>query len=242
VNTEASSPAANVDPQEIAKFDELSARFWDPKGPFAPLHALNPLRLRYVAERARLREANVVDVGCGGGLLTEALAREGARVVGLDLASGLLSTAELHALEAGLAIEYRRQSAEDLAREAQGRFDVVTCMEMLEHVPDPESVLRALHDLVRPGGDIFVSTLNRTPKAFLMAIVGAEYLLSMLPRGTHEYAKFIKPSELGAAARRLGLQVIGIAGLEVNPLTRSFRLGTDVSVNYLMHLQRAADA
>ena len=236
----AARPDANVDPIEIAKFDALASRFWDPTGEFAPLHRLNPVRLDYVARRAPLTGREVLDVGCGGGILCESLARAGARVTGIDLAPALLTTAELHALEAGLAIDYRKISAEALALEAPARFDVVTCMEMLEHVPDPTATLAALARLVKPGGAVFVSTLNRTPAAFLTAIVGAEYVLGLLPRGTHEYARFIRPAELGRAARGAGLHVADITGLELDVWTRQFRLGRHVGVNYLMHLTRPA--
>jgi len=234
----ATDPTENADPLEIEKFDALAARFWDPSGAFAPLHALNPVRLAFIREQVALEGAEALDVGCGGGLLTEALTREGARVTGIDLATSLLSTAQLHALESNLDIRYRAISAEALARESPGRYDLVTCMEMLEHVPAPESVLAALHSLVRPGGSVVLSTLNRTAKGFLMAIVGAEYLLNVLPRGTHDYARFIRPSELGSAARRAGFTIERIAGLAMNPFTRQFELNTDVSVNYLLHLTR----
>lgn len=235
---DAPRPKDNVDPAEVGKFDALGGRFWDPNGEFAPLHRLNPVRLDYVARRATLAGAEVLDVGCGGGLLSEALARAGARVTGIDLAPSALATAELHALDAGVAVTYRKASAEALAAEQPGRYDVVTCMEMLEHVPDPASVISALATLVRPGGSVFLSTLNRTPRAFLTAIVGAEYVLRMLPRGTHEYARFIRPAELGRAARAAGLEVADVTGLEMDVLAHSFRLGRDVGVNYLMHLRR----
>ncbi len=232
----------NVDPAEIEKFDALASRFWDPNGEFGPLHRLNPLRLGYVEASAPLAGAEVLDVGCGGGLLAEALAGRGAHVTGIDLSPALLSVAELHALESGISVAYRRISAEALAAERPASFDVVTCMEMLEHVPDPSSVIGALATLVRPGGSIVVSTLNRTPKAFLLAIVGAEYVLRLLPRGTHEYAKFIRPSELGRAARAHGLQVADVTGLVMDPFTRQFRLKRDVQVNYLCRLVRPAGA
>jgi len=231
-------PAASVDRAEIEKFDALAGRFWDPNGEFGALHRLNPLRLGYIAARAQLKDRDVLDVGCGGGILAEALARAGARVTGIDLAAAALATAELHALESGVAVRYRLASAEALAAEAPASFDVVTCMEMLEHVPDPASVLGALARLVRPGGRVFVSTINRTPKAFLLAIVGAEYLARLLPRGTHEYARFIRPAELGRAARAAGLRVAHLAGLGYDPLTRQFRLEADVGVNYLAELAR----
>jgi 2-polyprenyl-6-hydroxyphenyl methylase / 3-demethylubiquinone-9 3-methyltransferase len=230
--------SASVDAAEIEKFDALAGRFWDPAGEFGPLHRLNPVRLGYIAARAPLADQAVLDVGCGGGILAEALAREGARVTGIDLSPAALATAELHALESGVTVRYRLASAEALAAEAAARFDVVTCMEMLEHVPEPASVLGALARLVRPGGSVFVSTLNRTPKAFLFAILGAEYVARLLPRGTHEYARFIRPSELARAARAAGLTVTHLTGLGYHPLTRQFRLETTVDVNYLVHLTR----
>jgi 2-polyprenyl-6-hydroxyphenyl methylase/3-demethylubiquinone-9 3-methyltransferase len=230
----------NVDPVEIAKFDQGAARFWDPAGPFAPLHQLNPVRLQYVKDCAPLAGRQVLDVGCAGGLLTEAMAREGAQVTGIDLATELLATAELHALESGLSIQYRAVSAEQLSQEKPAQFDVITCMEMLEHVPNPASVIAALATLVKPGGSIVLSTLNRTAKAFALAIVGAEYVAGLLPKGTHEYARFITPAECGEAARDAGLTVAGIRGLQMSLLSRRFFLGSDVSVNYLMHLTRPA--
>ena len=239
-DTPSAVASASVDPAEIRKFDALAGRFWDPHGEFGALHRLNPVRLAYVAERAPLAGRELLDVGCGGGILSEALARAGARVTGIDLSPAALATAELHALDSGLAIHYRLASAEALAAELPARFDVVTCMEMLEHVPDPASVLVALARLVRPGGALFLSTINRTPQAFLLAILGAEYLARLLPRGTHEYARFIRPSELGRAARAAGLNVAHLAGLRFDPLTRQFRLAAGVGVNYLMHLTRPA--
>jgi 2-polyprenyl-6-hydroxyphenyl methylase/3-demethylubiquinone-9 3-methyltransferase len=232
----------NVDPAEVGKFDALAQRWWDPAGEFGPLHRLNPLRLGYVEQRAAIVGRKVLDVGCGGGILSEAMARRGAHVLGIDLAPAALQVAELHALEGDVAVAYRKISAEDLAREVPDAFDVVTCMEMLEHVPDPVSVLGALAKLVRPGGDVFVSTINRNAKAFALAIVGAEYVLRMLPPGTHDYERFIRPSELARGARAVGLRVVDFTGMVVDPLTREFRLGPDVSVNYLAHLRRAADA
>jgi len=233
-------PAAppNADPAELAKFDALARRWWDPAGESGPLHRLNPARLGYVAARVALAGARLVDVGCGGGILSESLARAGADVLGIDLAPAALETAELHALEQRVKVAYRLCSAEQLAAEAPAGFDAVTCMEMLEHVPDPASVLAALATLVRPGGHVLLSTLNRTPRAYLSAVLGAEYLLRLLPRGTHEYARFLRPSEIARAARSAGLAVRDVTGLLADPLTRTFRLGADPSVNYLMHLVR----
>jgi len=228
----------NADPAELAKFAALAQRWWDPNGPEKPLHDLNPLRLRYVDRAAPLAGRAVLDVGCGGGILSEAMARGGARVVGIDLTPALLEVAELHAGEAKVSVEYRAISAEDLAAERPASFDLVTCMEMLEHVPDPAAVLRALATLAKPGGDVIVSTLNRNPRAFVVAILGAEYLARILPRGTHEYLKFIRPAELARWGREAGLELKDLAGLSYNPLTRAFRLSTDTKVNYLAHFQR----
>ena len=239
-----SEPRPNVDAAEIGRFDALAGRWWDPNGEFRPLHELNPLRLAYLKSQfGALAGARALDVGCGGGLLTESLAREGASALGIDLAPAALEVARLHALESGLGVEYRAVSAEALAAERPAAFDLVTCMEMLEHVPDPSSVIGALATLARPGGSVFVSTINRNLKAFAVAILGAEYLTRTVPRGTHEYARFIRPSELARAARAAGLQLVDATGIEIEPLTRRFRLGRDVGVNYLMHLRRPqADA
>jgi 2-polyprenyl-6-hydroxyphenyl methylase/3-demethylubiquinone-9 3-methyltransferase len=223
----------NVNPAEVAKFERLASRWWDSEGESRPLHDLNPVRLGYIAERAVLAGARVVDVGCGGGLLSEAMARAGADVVGIDLAPAVLEVARLHLLESGLVVDYRETGAEALAQTMGGRFDVVTCLEMLEHVPDPASVIRACADLLRPGGRLFVSTLNRTPRSFATAIVGAEYLMRLLPRGTHHYARFIKPSELGADLRAAGLVLEDLRGIGYNPLTRKAWLSDSVAVNYL---------
>lgn len=230
---------ANVDHAEIRKFEELAHRWWDPTSEFRPLHEINPLRLNYIERRAGLSGKEVVDVGCGGGILSEGMARRGARVTGIDMGEAPLSVARLHLLETGLEVDYRRSTAEQLAEERPGAFDVVTCMEMLEHVPDPGSVIRACAQLVRPGGDVFFSTINRNPKSFLFAIVGAEYVLRLLPRGTHEFAKFIRPSELAAWARGAGLEVLDVIGMSYNPLTKHYRLGPDVDVNYLVHARRS---
>src|ERR1700735_3567096 len=234
------SASRNVDPAELEKFASLAQSWWDPAGPSRPLHELNPLRLRYVELAAGgLRDARVIDVGCGGGILSEAMARGGARVLGIDLSQAVLDVAELHALEAKLAIEYRAIAAEELAAASPRSFDLVTCMEMLEHVPDPAATLAALATLVKPGGNVIVSTLNRKPMAFAVAIVGAEYIARMLPRGTHEYLKFIRPSELARWARAAGLELCDLAGIGYNPITRAFRLSPNTDVNYLAHFTRS---
>ena len=231
----------NVDPAELAKFSELAHRWWDPESEFRPLHQINPLRLDWIAKQAPLAGRQVLDVGCGGGILAEAMARQGADVLGIDLASKSLKVAQLHALESGLAnVAYREVAVEALAAERPASFDVVTCMEMLEHVPDPASVVKACADLVKPGGWVFFSTLNRNPKSFLFAIVGAEYVLNLLPRGTHEFAKFIKPSELASYCRGAGLDLQGSRGMEYNPLTKRYWLSGDTSVNYMIATRRPA--
>jgi 2-polyprenyl-6-hydroxyphenyl methylase / 3-demethylubiquinone-9 3-methyltransferase len=230
--------STNADPAELAKFAALAQRWWDPNGPEKPLHDLNPLRLHYVDRTAPLAGRTVLDVGCGGGILAEAMAQRGARVLGIDLTAALLEVAELHAAEAKVSVEYRAVAAEDLAAERPASFDLVTCMEMLEHVPDPGRTLEALAALVKPGGDVIVSTLNRNPRAFVVAILGAEYIAGVLPRGTHEYLKFIRPSELARWGRQAGLELEDLAGLSYNPLTRAFRLSSDTKVNYLAHLRR----
>jgi 2-polyprenyl-6-hydroxyphenyl methylase/3-demethylubiquinone-9 3-methyltransferase len=234
------SPAVNTDPAEVAKFDALAQRWWDPRGEFRPLHEINPLRLDYIESRAGLAGRRVLDVGCGGGLLAEGMARRGAQVTGIDAAAAPLTVARLHALEAGIELDYRHSTAEEVAAREPGAFEIVTCLEMIEHVPDPASTVRALATLVRPGGDVFVSTINRNAKAFLLAIVGAEYLLGLVPRGTHEYARFVRPSELAAWSRAAHLDLLDLTGLTHDPLTRSYRLGRDVDVNYFAHLRRAA--
>jgi 2-polyprenyl-6-hydroxyphenyl methylase / 3-demethylubiquinone-9 3-methyltransferase len=229
------SSTVNADPAELAKFSDLAHRWWDADSEFRPLHEINPLRLEWIQGMAPLAGQRVLDVGCGGGILADSMARKGAQVVGIDLSTKALKVAMLHALEAGTpAVEYREVSAEALAAEQPGSFDVVTCMEMLEHVPDPGSVVRACSELVKPGGWVFFSTINRNPKAFLFAIVGAEYALNLLPRGTHEYLKFIRPSELAAHCRSAGLGLQQTRGMEYNPLTRRYRLSSDPSVNYLV--------
>jgi len=230
----------NADPQELAKFSDLAHRWWDADGEFRPLHQINPLRLDWIARHRPLDGARVLDVGCGGGILADAMARRGADVLGIDLADKPLKVAQLHALEGEPAsVSYRLVAAEDLAREMPGQFDVVTCMEMLEHVPDPASVVQACAALAKPGGAVFFSTIHRNPKAFLFAIVGAEYVLSLLPRGTHEYARFIRPSELARWCRDAGIELTDTRGMEYNPLTRRYRLSGDTSVNYLMACRKA---
>jgi len=232
---------ANVDTQELAKFSELAHRWWDPTSEFRPLHEINPLRLAWIDELARLSGQAVLDVGCGGGILAEAMAARAATVLGIDLATKPLGVARLHALERGVAnVEYREVAVEALAAERPQAFDVVTCMEMLEHVPEPSSVVAACATLLKPGGWAFFSTLNRNAKAFVQAIVGAEYVLRLLPRGTHEYARFIRPSELGRWCRGSGLALQATRGLEYNPLTRRYRLTEDTSVNYLFACRKAA--
>jgi len=223
----------NVSQAEIARFGALARRWWDPNGPQRPLHELNPARLGYVSERVRLRDAKVLDVGCGAGLLSEAMAREGAQVTALDLAPELIDVARLHLLESGLQVDYRLVSVEELAAQAPGSFDAITCMEMLEHVPDPGSVLRACASLLRPGGKLFVSTLNRTPLAFAVAIVGAEYLAGLLPKGTHDYKSFIKPAELSAWLRDAGFELEDVSGLAYDPIRRKAWVNRRTDINYL---------
>jgi 2-polyprenyl-6-hydroxyphenyl methylase / 3-demethylubiquinone-9 3-methyltransferase len=238
---------ANADPKELEKFAALAQGWWDPKGSSRPLHELNPLRLQYVeriagAGATGLAAVRALDVGCGGGILSEALARAGARVLGIDLSQAVLEVAELHALDEGVAVEYRGIAVEELAREQPRSFDLVTCMEMLEHVPDPEAIVQALATLVRPGGDVIVSTLHRTLQAFLVAIVGAEHIARVLPRGTHEYLKFIRPSELARWGRSAGLELRDLTGITYNPLTRVFSLSARTDVNYLAHFRRPGAA
>jgi 2-polyprenyl-6-hydroxyphenyl methylase/3-demethylubiquinone-9 3-methyltransferase len=242
-----SSPAgtrqhSNHDPGEVARFDEMAQRWWDPAGEFRPLHVLNPVRLDYVDRVASLRGKRVLDVGCGGGLLSEAMAQRGANVTGIDLGQATIEVAELHALESGAKVRYLRESAEDHAAHSPASYEVVTCMEMLEHVPDPQSVLRALRTLVKPGGHAILSTLNRNLKSYLLAILGAEYVLGLLARGTHTYEKFIRPAELSRWARAAGFDVVDLVGLEYNPLNASARETADVSVNYVMLLRPEDDA
>lgn len=227
---------ANVDRVEIAKFESLASQWWDQEGDFKPLHDINPLRLDFIDSRAGLAGKKVIDVGCGGGILSEAMAHRGATVTGVDMGEAPLAVARLHMAESGVAVDYRQASAEEMADAHPGEFDVVTCLEMLEHVPDPQAVVRACAALVKPGGHIFFSTINRNPKAYVFAILGAEYVLRLLPRGTHDYEKFIRPSELSAWCRATGLKVGEQTGLVYNPVTRHYRLNSrDVSVNYMMH-------
>tara|TARA_R110002049_G_scaffold927_4_gene6763 strand:- start:4694 stop:5425 length:732 start_codon:yes stop_codon:yes gene_type:complete len=228
----------NVDRDEIAKFEALASRWWDKESEFKPLHDINPLRLNYIDERSSLAGKKVVDVGCGGGILSEGMAQRGASVLGIDMGEAPLSVARLHGLESGVEVEYRQMTVEDLAEQEAGSFDVVTCLEMLEHVPQPASVIAACAKLLRPGGQLFLSTINRNPKAFLFAIVGAEHLLKMLPKGTHEYKKFIKPSELTHYVRLAGLNFHDITGMTYNPLLKNYKLARDVDVNYLVHASK----
>ena len=231
----------NVDPEEIAKFAQLASRWWDPHSEFRPLHDMNPVRLKFINDRVGLQGKTVLDFGCGGGILAEGMAGLGASVTGIDLGDAPLAVAKLHLKESGRKVAYRHISAEDLAREQPGSFDVVTCMEMLEHVPDPASTIAACAQLVKPGGQVFFSTINRNPKSWVMAIVGAEYVLKLLPRGTHEYMKFIKPSELERWARHAGLSVRELTGMHYNPLSKQFTLGRGVDVNYIAYCVRAND-
>lgn len=231
--------AGNADSAELERFGRLAAGWWDPEGPMKPLHDLNPVRLTFVQQHAALDQVDALDVGCGGGLLSEAMARAGARVTGLDLAAPLLDVAHLHASANGLAIDYRLQPVEDHARDHAGRYDLVTCMEMLEHVPEPAAIIAACASLLKPGGVLCVSTLNRTAKAFALGIVAAEYVLGLLPRGTHEYAKFIRPSELDRWARAAGLELLDLRGLAYDPLCRRARLVDNVGINYLMALRKS---
>ena len=225
----------NVDPRELEKFSELAHRWWDPHAEFRPLHEINPLRLDFIDRSAAVKGKLVLDVGCGGGILAESMAARGARVTGIDLADKPLKVAQLHLLESGLDVDYRLIAAETLAGEMPRRFDVITCMELLEHVPDPAATVRACADLARPGAHLFFATINRNLKSYLFAVVGAEYVLRLLPRGTHDYAKFVRPSELAAMCRTAGLQVEGLTGMTYNPLTRVYALGSDTDVNYILH-------
>lgn len=230
---------SNVDTAEIAKFEALASRWWDRQSEFKPLHDINPLRANYIDERSPVAEQKLLDVGCGGGILTEAMAQRGAQVTGIDLGEAPLAVARLHALESGISIDYRQVATETLAAEAAGSFDIVTCLEMLEHVPDPGAIIQACAQLVKPGGDVYFSTINRNPKAYAFAILGAEYILRLLPKGTHEYRKFIRPAELAKWLRQHGLELQDMTGLTYNPLTKHYSLNPhDVSVNYLLHAKR----
>ncbi len=228
----------NADPLELEKFSQLAHRWWDPNSEFKPLHEINPLRLDYINRIVPLAGKTVLDVGCGGGILAESMAALGAKVTGIDLGDKPLQVAKLHLLESGRDVEYRKVAVEELAAERPGHYDVVTCMEMLEHVPNPASIVRACAALVKPGGYVFFSTLNRNPKSYLFAVIGAEYVLKLLPRGTHDYAKFIKPSELAQFCRDAGLNVANLTGMSYNPISKVYSLGRDTDVNYLVHCQR----
>jgi len=234
-----SHTAAALLSSEVQKFDALAHEFWDPRGAFHPLHALNPVRIDYIMQRAALSQRRVLDIGCGGGLLAESLARHGAQVCGIDLAPAMIEVAKLHAHENQLQIDYRRCSAEELAASGAGPFDLITCMELIEHVPSPALLLAAIGSLLRPGGELVVSTINRNLRSFLLAIVGAEYLLNLIPRGTHEYARLVRPAELARLARAHGLQLRDVSGVEFNPFTRSARISTDARVNYMAHFHLA---
>lgn len=236
------SNTANVDPAEIAKFEALANRWWDPSSEFKPLHDINPLRSNYIDCRAPVAEKRVIDVGCGGGILSEGLAQRGAIVTGIDMGEAPLSVAKLHKLESGLDIDYRQATAEQIAKEQAEHFDVVACLEMLEHVPEPGSVIKACAEMAKPGGHLFFSTINRNPKAYALAILGAEYLLKLLPKGTHDYAKFIKPSELSHWIRDAGLILEDITGMTYNPLTKSYSMSSDVDVNYIVHARKPSAA
>jgi 2-polyprenyl-6-hydroxyphenyl methylase/3-demethylubiquinone-9 3-methyltransferase len=228
----------NVDAAEVAKFDALASRWWDPDGEFRPLHEINPLRLDWIRQYADLNGGSVVDIGCGGGILAESMAAAGADVTGIDMAEGPLAVARLHQVESGASVDYRQSTAEELAAANAGQYDIVTCLEMLEHVPSPAQIIASVHTLLRPGGLAFFSTINRNPKSFMFAIVGAEYVLKLLPAGTHEYRKFIRPSELDSWARDAGLELKASIGMHYNPLTRDYSLGPGLDVNYLMHFVR----
>ncbi|NQY27207.1 MAG: bifunctional 2-polyprenyl-6-hydroxyphenol methylase/3-demethylubiquinol 3-O-methyltransferase UbiG [Piscirickettsiaceae bacterium] len=236
-----SNTQENVDPAEVAKFEALANGWWDLEGESKPLHEINPLRLGFIQQHTKLKDKQIIDVGCGGGILSEALVKEGANVTGIDMGKLPLDVAKLHALEAELTIDYQQSTAEQKAEQSAEQYDAVTCMEMLEHVPDPVSVIKACAQLVKPGGDVFLSTLNRHPKAYLFAVVGAEYIMNMLPKGTHDYKKFIRPSEMASWCRQAGLNVKNMTGLSYNPFSKTYSLSDDVSVNYLVHCQKVTD-
>ena len=231
---------ANIDPAEIKKFEDLASRWWDKQGEFKPLHEMNPLRLNFINTGSPLENKTVCDVGCGGGILSESMALCGATVTGSDMGKAPLSVARLHALESEVDIDYQQITAEDMAQQKPSSFDVITCMEMLEHVPDPASIINACYDLVKPGGSVYFSTINRNPKSYMFAIVAAEYLMKMLPRGTHDFSKFIKPSELDEWARLAGLELVNLKGISYNPFTSLFSQSQDVDVNYMVHYKRPA--
>jgi 2-polyprenyl-6-hydroxyphenyl methylase/3-demethylubiquinone-9 3-methyltransferase len=232
--------STNADPSEVQKFSDLAHRWWDPNSEFKPLHDINPLRLNWIDQSIGLNGKKVIDIGCGGGILSESMAAKGAHVTGIDLSDKALSVARLHLLETGAKVEYQHIAAESMAAEHPDAFDAVTCLEMLEHVPDPQQTIAACAQLVKTGGDVFLSTLNRNPKSYLFAIIGAEYILNMLPKGTHDYAKFIKPAELVRMTRNAGLDLVSMVGMSYNPLTKVYSLGDDTSVNYMIHLRRSA--
>ena len=231
---------ANIDPAEIKKFEDLASRWWDKQGEFKPLHEMNPLRLNFINTGSPLENKTVCDVGCGGGILSESMALCGATVTGSDMGKAPLSVARLHALESEVDIDYQQITAEDMAQQKPSSFDIITCMELLEHVPDPASIINACYDLVKPGGSVYFSTINRNPKSYMLAIVGAEYLMKMLPRGIHDFSKFIKPSELDEWARQAGLELVNLKGISYNPFTSLFSQSQDVDVNYMVHYKRAA--
>lgn len=239
MTTSAQSP--NVDPSEIAKFEALASRWWDKTSEFKPLHDINPLRVNYIDERASLAGKKVLDVGCGGGILSEAMAHRGATVSGIDMGEAPLAVAQLHSLESGVSINYRQITAEELSEQEAGTYDIVTCLEMLEHVPSPLSVIQACQRLLKPGGDLFLSTINRNPKSYLFAIIGAEHILKMLPKGTHEFKKFIKPSELANYVRNANLEMLDLTGMTYNPIIKEYKLSRDVDVNYLMHTKKPTE-
>jgi len=237
-NNASTTKKVNVDESEIAKFEALAARWWDKNSEFKPLHEINPLRLQYIDEHASLAHKTVLDVGCGGGILTESMAIKGAQVSGIDLAKALVKVAQLHALETGIEVQYEQVSAEQFAQQHPQKFDIVTCMEMLEHVPDPAAIISACYSLVKPGGSVFFSTLNRNPKSYLLAIIGAEYLLNLLPKGTHDYKKFIRPAELARWVRQTNLTMKELIGLTYNPFNKQYRLCSDLNVNYIAYTVR----
>ncbi len=239
MTTSATSP--NVDPEEIAKFEALASRWWDKTSEFKPLHDINPLRVNYIDERASLAGKKVLDIGCGGGILSEAMAHRGADVSGIDMGEAPLAVAQLHSIESGVTINYRQITAEELAEQEAGTYDLVTCLEMLEHVPSPLSIIQACEKLLKPGGDLFLSTINRNPKSYLFAIIGAEHVLKMLPKGTHEFKKFIKPSELANHVRNVNLEMLDLTGMTYNPIIKEYKLSRDVDVNYLMHTKKSSE-